>query len=208
VSEGSSLYFAMSTTAHIVFEQLVELGWVSGRCLDIYTSNLPLVLSAQLQRINCHIYGSYLVHEYASLTLSQDHLDKVQDIGPLFDHAFLGARGVIDYGRSLQVRTCKEEHVPILRDVVARTSGTVCVCFDSSKLECADGSSFMRLIPGVDVAMRPGAELLLVTNRADKQHPIRMRKFSEFTALLERSGFIQELPEGPVALWRRQSTTS
>jgi DeoR/GlpR family transcriptional regulator of sugar metabolism len=202
ITRHDKLYFAMSTTCHLLCERMVDEGSIAQHNLEVYTSSLPLVMSAQLRRVHCHVYGSYLVHEYASLTFTDHQFEDLRASSQWFDHVFIGARGVEKFGKKFEVRTCKQEHSSILQDVMSRARRTVVILFDSSKLECADGASFMVLAPKVSVELQPDAELLILTDKSGIDTIIGRNQFKEFEGALRDSQFQVERDSPQIRVWR------
>ncbi len=103
-AQHDRVYFAMSTTCHIIFEIAVKKQIVSDYLLEIHTSSIPLLLSAQINRINCNVFGRHLVHEYASLTFEDG--DEIESIH--FDCVFLCSRSDIAGKQEVIVWSCKQ----------------------------------------------------------------------------------------------------
>src|SRR4029077_5801053 len=94
VNPGTSFYFGMSTTCHLIFHQMLARGLTANDGVELYSSNIPLLLSAEIERVPCNVYGSALVHDYASLTFTPEQLKDATVRNLHFDFAFIGARSV------------------------------------------------------------------------------------------------------------------
>jgi DeoR/GlpR family transcriptional regulator of sugar metabolism len=198
MTTSDRVFIAMSTTCHLVFESLVRSNSYAQKTPTIFTSNLPVLLSALVQRIPCETYGNHLVHEYGSLSLSA--ATGSPDV--YFDNSVVGVRGITIANGVIEVRTCKEEHRNLLRKAIENTRSNVFVCFDLSKLACSDGTTFLRLsCDGLDVRMQRSVSLTFISCSQEGEQD---RKFEIFDSMLKRSGFkCQKL--GDISAWSLDS---